>query len=499
VARPLVIIFTLLAALMSSHAFSYRFVCNGYDANGRILSDQCGVCDENNAARWNPPAITVQTDLSVLPVSLSAKQWISILEDSLKTWNNVPGSGLQMTLAPNSYSRSYGTEITNHSIFWITDAQEWRKKVGGGELNTLGITLAPYWCPDQDRPSREMFDADIALNGTGAFNWQASCPKNSSACSSVKNTLIHELGHVAGLGHPPLNGDQSIMCAIAGSNLEYLKADDHAGILALYPAQNGHFGSHCKTNTDCVTNLVCTTQEKQNYCSSLCDSNAECPMPFICNSLAEPKTCVVGQKSALIPAASGESCRDKACAQGLVCAGSENSYFCFSLCSSDEKCEQDNQICKALPGTPGACVTVVGVAEKCGQATLCSEGNLCVKTTPTGPASCRTMCDPLAKQCIAGEYCVPFLDSGICLPQGINLEPELASAEMPTAPFGLAKIKNSGCNCSSNSHAGSSLQLTIFGALWFIYIRVHTQKMNFEFARSLWHRLKAALNWPQPD
>ncbi len=54
---------------------------------------------------------------------------------------------------------------------------------------------------------------------------------------SLRRVILHELGHVLGLGHPPAHV-QAVM--VPGSEWLRLQPDDIAGILALYPPEPAH-------------------------------------------------------------------------------------------------------------------------------------------------------------------------------------------------------------------------------------------------------------------
>lgn len=464
------------ALLLPALSYGYRFTCNSIDAEGSIFPDECGICSADTAARWDPSVVKVETDFSRLPANISPDQWVLLLEESLAKWSDFPGSRLQLSLNQQSTSRSFGTESSHRSIFWITDVGEWRRRVGGGETSTLGLTLAPYTCPDSGTPFRGIVDADVVLNGTGTFKWEGSCSRIDSSCSSIRNTLVHELGHLIGLGHPRVSGDSSIMCAEAGANLEYPQSDDYAGLLALYPQVIGESGSTCRVNEECNDGLICTIQGMNSYCSLPCQKDRDCPERYTCG-FTNPRAChLVDEKMPKFGRA-GAACHSIRCQEGLVCAGFENNYFCFDRCSRDGRCHQNNQVCKALEGSTGVCLAVSQVGEQCGQTTLCPDQHLCVRNNENGVGLCRNICDPnRVASCPAKQYCAIFQDRGICLPFGEKLE-LVRSLDANSPPdSGIEGRDNLGCACSTLEAQGSGLQLYILGALWLKYVGLRVRK-----------------------
>lgn len=468
-AKSLALALLVAISCLSGAAAAYRFTCNSLDSNGESNSDECGRCNLASAARWNPSSITIKTDFTTLPSSLSSSAWAAILERGLNSWNSIPGSSLRMSLVQQSNSRSFGGEPGSHAIFWITDPKEWRRVVGGGEYSTLGLTIAPYSCSTDSTGPREIFDADLVMNGTGHFKWEKSCNSINSSCSSIINTLVHELGHVAGLGHPCLHGTSSVMCAVAGANIEFPLADDQAGIRALYPLTSGEIGSPCSAELPCQHNLFCTTQAGSAYCSSACAEDTQCPSGMSCGH-GDHRRCIFTRGWLAPPAILGEKCRDRPCADALVCAGSDPNFYCFEPCSDDGRCPKGNQVCKGLPGKPGACVVMASLGETCSEITLCPGGNICIKTSISESGRCRASCSPNQKQgsCPDREYCAPFELSGVCLPLGLKLELS-ASAESKSGSSKTGPHPTSyGCTCASLPGQSSGLQLYIFGALWYI-------------------------------
>jgi hypothetical protein len=82
---------------------------------------------------------------------------------------------------------------------------------------------------------RELVEWDILMND--AFTWGDATKPNTPNVWDIANVATHELGHAAGLGHPPDECTEETMYAFAASGetkKRTLEAGDIAGILGLY-------------------------------------------------------------------------------------------------------------------------------------------------------------------------------------------------------------------------------------------------------------------------
>jgi hypothetical protein len=331
----------MAVALLSFSVKSYRFVCNGMLANGESRSDECGKCDDETAARWENSNVAVVTDDAGLPETISKDEWRQIIDESIAAWNNIPGSSFNFLDVGESNLREFGANESVHEIFWINTKEEWNILVGGGELGTLGATMPRYLCkPNSDGP-RKIFDADLVLNGLPHINWQLDCDDDD--CIDPRTTLVHELGHFFGLDHPCLSCSSSIMSARAGFDLILPVFDDIEGVTVLYPSENfeSGFGTKCEQNEDC-SSQQCITQGAAKYCSDNCSNDIDCTFGGLCtNYLEESKVCMFPDGESAGGRLEGESCVKAPCVEGLICAGpSEEQYFCFATCSSNDQCEE---------------------------------------------------------------------------------------------------------------------------------------------------------------
>ncbi len=374
--------------LIASGTQAYKYTCNSIDAKGNVASDKCGVaCDDEKAPRWVPADVEVRIDLSVLPPGISRDTWKEVALSSLESWNNVSGANFKFRHGGSTVNRNFGSDAQYREMFWVTDADEWRGKVGGGEKGTLGVTLSPYLCPSDLRSHREMYDADLMMNGSEEFPWQASCLERD--CQSIRSTFTHELGHVVGLGHPCTLCSNSIMTAKAAYHIEYPMFDDQEGLRTLYPGtSSGDLGTRCDQNTACDNGYECISQEDTHYCSQPCSLEHTCPAGYACDE----HMCrfAIGRLAGAVGL--GESCQSKYCEADLLCAGSDKTHlYCYAECAKSGGCQQ-GESCVPLDGEKekGVCIHVGKLGESCHWKNPCDEKLICVVEADKG--TCRVPC-----------------------------------------------------------------------------------------------------------
>ncbi len=417
--RTNLVLSVLFVSLWAHGSLAYKFICNGVDADGEIYQDQCGTCNEHNAARWSLPDIPVRVDSDVLPKGLNKQQWLDTVEKGLQAWNKVPGANLNLHYAGPALTREFGGQKTNHEIFWVTDRDEWRRKVGGGERGALGVTVAPYDCPTQNHAAREIYDADLIMNGVTAFPWGITC-SSAERCISVLGTLTHELGHFVGLGHPCTNCSWSLMSAQAGFNTEVPIFDDMEGLRALYPGNASHeIGTACRKDQDCNEGLMCETQDDANYCTRHCDVNNiadACPAGMMCDASDNGGVCKFAMGKLAGGVKKGERCSNASCEEGLVCGGSDAQHvYCFSPCGSHSACA-NGETCMPVDDSRGLCMRVGKLNEACNHQSPCIDGLFCIlKTDEEG--KCLKPCDFTTMQgCSDGEKCKKINEShAVCV------------------------------------------------------------------------------------
>jgi len=223
-----------LAILFSLSGFSYRYICNSLDAMGNDMNDTCGKCNSANAPKWHPQVLSMRVNSDVVHKNLTKASWETLVSDAIESWKTITNLQLTIVKDTNTPLREFGQNPYNHVIFWIDQVDEWREFIGAGENGTLGVTSAPYECQGYARPSRQILDADLALNATSDIPWATKCT-GSDICYEIISTLTHEVGHMLGLGHPCTDCTWSVMTAKGGANIPKPLSDDHNGLSSLYP------------------------------------------------------------------------------------------------------------------------------------------------------------------------------------------------------------------------------------------------------------------------
>src|SRR5687767_4803218 len=114
-----------LSLFFNSPAWTYRFVCNGFLANGEERAfDGCGACNVVTAARWENPHIPLVIDKNPRPSNISIADWQNVVRESLRAWDKTPGTSLKFVEVESENPREFGSNDRVHEIFWITDPME---------------------------------------------------------------------------------------------------------------------------------------------------------------------------------------------------------------------------------------------------------------------------------------------------------------------------------------------------------------------------------------
>lgn len=149
------------------------------------------------------------------PFSGATNDGLSILQIAQQAWTDVAGSSFEFASGDTNIS-NFPSLVKESPGRQFTDGENDFAWMEIKDRNTLGVT----WSVPGE--------ADVAINTK--FNWFNDGATNYDA----QTVIIHELGHVTGLGHSTTQG--AIMEAIyAGVNRE-LHQDDEDGISFLYPA-----------------------------------------------------------------------------------------------------------------------------------------------------------------------------------------------------------------------------------------------------------------------
>lgn len=381
------LVLAVLAVLVPQRAHAYAFMCNSIDAHGNVHSDNCSSCTLANAPRWTSNRIDWRVKRTSIP-AISGADWLAAAHQSIDAWNNVTCSDFVMQDLGDVANPDLGSNAAQQTIWWITDRAKLQELVGADWQSVLGATLAPYYI-QANCSSRVFHDADIMMNGAADHKWTVNMPTCSGYyCIHVVSTLVHEIGHAFGLGHPCIEAAQcpaggSIMAAIAQPRMDLTQPlqDDVNGLCALYPGAQGGLGTVCTSNTNCNSGLTCQDDNGVKYCTQACGT---CPQGWTCRS---------GYCRRAVPVV-GETCTGT-CVTGALCLqDSETTYHCYQQCNpsaSTSGCP-NGQRCYDLSEdrSVGACVVSRQPGETCGNRFgMCRDGATCYLTSnASAGASC---------------------------------------------------------------------------------------------------------------
>ncbi len=385
--------FAMTMILMgSTQALSYAFLCNGVDANGSRDSDSCTQSCISAPTKWSNNATSYNIDTSVLFPGISASEWTSnIVIQSFSDWSSVPDVNLSLASSVSSV-RSFGTNTASHDVFWVTSSTEWADKVGEpADTGILAVTLPIYNCPTSGKNFREIFDADMIVNGVASadYPWKPTCSSLSFSCQSVLATVAHESGHFLGLGHPDTESP-NLMSAIAAYLVQYPQLDDMQGIRTLYPdGSAGAYTTICSDTQSCASGLSCHTQGSVRYCSKTCQTASDCQNHLLCSG----GFCEFPNAQQLGGVGLHQDCSANPCESGLLCvAVSSGKEYCFTDCTNNSSACLSPETCRQLRSSSGntiaakACIAIKQEGQSCAGATscdhnqnlTCSSNNICV-------------------------------------------------------------------------------------------------------------------------
>lgn len=396
----------VLIGLAPGEAWGYAFGCS--DGDGCWPQ----ACTPELAAKWYPSVVPLLVDLDVRPAELSEAAWADAVAESMGVWNQVSACALELQNAGPAPHRAYGEESDHHEVFWITDSTEWLWQIGTNPTKTLGITSRRFYCG----PPREIFDSDLAMNGTGYFDWTPGC----DGCRSASHTVKHELGHVFGLGHACSSCEWSMMSGKSSSSfqLEDLQEDDIEAVRALYPGPEGELGDPCGDPTECAGG-ICLSVGGVDYCSQGCGGG--CPDGYACALYEGQLVCALADGPGAICAAEGEGCAGRCCVKGLACVDAGGAApACRAPCDEVGSACAGGQVCYAA-GEGGVCLPpgTGGEGAGCAEGWDCQAGLVCVVAPGGASGSCSLPCALGSEECGDEAVCAEASDgSGVCVPRG---------------------------------------------------------------------------------
>ncbi len=260
--------------------------------------------------------------------------------------------------------------------------QDWPRELGDANGGVIAVTLLRFG------RSCTIIDAPIAFNGVGVrFTDQCNATGCAQGRTDLEGVATHEIGHLLGLDHSPLQSATMFYAYTGGNGARSLHQDDQAGVCALYPRV-----CSCTQDSDCLGERE---QCVQGACEFVpCTHDNQCDAGLVCRG----GDCVV------------PPCTDDAsCGPGFVC---DPSGKCLSTCPVCRPCDGSPGQC----GAQGSCVDFNGDgAGEC--ITFCSQDGTC-------PGD--SLCYELPAQGQTYFLCLnPNVNSvGVCPPQYVCMAPQ---------------------------------------------------------------------------
>jgi len=276
----------------------------------------------------------------------------------------------------------------NNKIVLSWKESNWDPQFGSVNV-TIGVTLTSVW------NDCTIADAPILFNGVG-FTFS-----NNGNQTDLQSIATHEIGHMLGLSHSPIQQATMYAAYIGGTGARSLHADDIDGVCSLYTKS-----CTCITSNDCVQGDIC----QNGVCREVaCTANTQCQAGLECNLATG--ACVIP------PCTSDASCGDGFyCDTDTVCktkcpvcrdCTSNNDCGSNAVCTQSGKCVTFCQQGGLCPGDSecysvnGSSLCLNGNADTAG---ICPEGYACIDNSP--PPGCTTNAQCTAAQICQNNVCI---------------------------------------------------------------------------------------------
>lgn len=169
---------------------------------------------------WNGDAPSLSDKEAVLEGTMADASdqdvMAALLARAMNTWSNVPTAYVILKVQENAAAHL----DENDEVFSIVVDEQESKAVAAAALpNFISRDPEPS---ENERNPHLIHDCDITVSSTKV------------SAKSLLRTLVHELGHCLGLGHPHSSYRSIMSYALLNESTE-LSLDDKAGVSFLYP------------------------------------------------------------------------------------------------------------------------------------------------------------------------------------------------------------------------------------------------------------------------
>ncbi|GMV85899.1 MAG: hypothetical protein AMXMBFR80_17540 [Dehalococcoidia bacterium] len=177
-----------------------------------------------NKHRWAAASmpVTVAYNASGAPEGIDAAP---LLQDAIAKWNAIAPQSFSFAWAGNSTGSagSCGASVQRDGINTVTFADDL-------PIGTLGQTCT-VWSVSGGA-SAPLVEFDMELSSKVRWSIDETTPANRY---DLWSTILHEMGHAAGLGHTEDGSAVMYASLKAGAQKRTLAGDDRQGLIAAYP------------------------------------------------------------------------------------------------------------------------------------------------------------------------------------------------------------------------------------------------------------------------
>lgn len=373
--------------------------------------------------------------------TLTAAQEEQALQAAIATWNQVPGTRIQL---------AYGGLVTDKPLFDVYVTFDAHYTPIGGDVPAGTRRFAGA--------DGSLTRAEILLNAK-QFKWTTKSGTLATATADLQGVLTHQLGHALGLGHSR-HADAAMYFYKTTAAGRVLSPDDAQGARFAYaasPKAEGDACDACTTDGDCAQGVCLAWPDGYRHCVRPCSSSDDCAVGTSCGSYASGQACLPNDGHCHADAASaglGQACAsDLACGDVRFCQTGGSQGFCTAPCPCNPgRCVEFS--------TGGLCLAAGkrSFGQACTVPSDCASGWCLASLTGTGrcTAPCAGRGNPCSKEgtCSAQGACeLPgTLPLGWPCASGFDCA-EGSCLEVSGAKF--ARICTKPCSVASDCPAGT--------------------------------------------